>query len=135
MTERMLATVGVRNFGPGIVRTLVERLTGLLSLHSEEPTAGQGADASNKPALPRLFPDLDADQDHVHFEMTPPDGDSLLWLTLRRGIYPQRAAASLRKLADFIEREGTGLFDLVEGREAPMRLAYNQDGDIVVTDG
>src|SRR3954462_15529319 len=74
----------------------------------------------------RLYPDLDADGDYVHFEMTPIKGDSLLWLTLRRGITPQRAAISLRKTADLIDRQEIGLLEVLEGREEPVRLTYNE---------
>src|SRR6187401_3056688 len=50
-----------------------------------------------------VYPELDADGDHVHFEMVPMGGDSILWLTLRRGITSELAATSLRKIADLIE--------------------------------
>ena len=80
----------------------------------------------------RLYPDLDSDGDYVHFEMTPIQGDSLLWLTLRRGITPQRAALSLRKIADLIDREGLGLLNVLEGRDEPLRLSYDEAGDIIV---
>jgi hypothetical protein len=118
-----------------MVRSLVDRVANLFALHSEKQENEAREDAGKKPALPRLFPDLDADSEHIHFEMTPLDGDSMLWLTLRRGITPERAAASLRKIADFIEREGTGVRALIEGREEPLRLAYNENGDIVVSEG
>ena len=32
-----------------------------------------------------IYPEVDADGDHLHFEMVPMSGESLLWLTLRRG--------------------------------------------------
>ena len=35
-----------------------------------------------------LFPEMDADGDHVHFEMVPMGGNSLLWLTVRRETRP-----------------------------------------------
>jgi hypothetical protein len=35
-----------------------------------------------------ISPELDAEGDHVHFEMAPMWGDSLLWVTLRRGTAP-----------------------------------------------
>ena len=82
----------------------------------------------------RLYPDLDSDGDYVHFEMTPSDGDSLLWLTLCRGITPERAAMSLRKIADLIDREGLGLLKVLEGKDEPVRLSYNEAGDIVVAE-
>jgi hypothetical protein len=98
---------------------------------------GASAEQSTKPAeldqsASRLYPDLDSDGEYVHFEMTPIEGDSLLWLTLRRGITPQRAAMSLRKIADLIDREGLGLLNVLEGRDEPIRLSYNKAGDIVV---
>jgi hypothetical protein len=84
------------------------------------------------PNAARLYPDIDTDGEYVHFEMTPTQGDSLLWLTLRRGITPQRAAMSLRKIADLIDREGLGLLGVLEGRDEPLRLSYDEAGDIVV---
>ena len=61
-----------------------------ISLENGQNVTSRGANTSC------LNPDLDADGDYVHFEMTPEEGDSLLWLTLRRGITPQRAAMSLQ---------------------------------------
>ena len=90
--------------------------------------ANQGENTS------RLYPDLNADSDYVHFEMTPMKGDSLLWLTLRRGITPQRAAISLRKIADLIDRHGLGLLEVLEGQDEPVRLTYNEAGDIVIAE-
>jgi hypothetical protein len=89
-----------------------------------------------------LYPELDADGDHVHFEMVPMDGDSLLWLTIRRGTTPELASASLRKIANLIERHGMQLLDLGEGKEGsfsskgelvsgPLRLEYDKNGDLV----
>jgi hypothetical protein len=89
-----------------------------------------------------VYPELDADGDHIHFEMVPMGGDSLLWLTLRRGITPELAATSLRKIADLIDRHGQGLLNLLEGSEGsisaagdivsgPLRLTYDENGDIV----
>jgi hypothetical protein len=90
-----------------------------------------------------LYPELDADGDHVHFEMVPMGGDSLLWLTIRRGISPQLAASSLRKIAGLIERHGSSLLQLVEGSEGsinsegdvvsgPLRLDYDANGDLII---
>ncbi len=98
---------------------------------------GTSAEHSVKPAeleqsATRLYPDLDSDGDNVHFEMTPTQGDSLLWLTLRRGITPQRASLSLRQIADLIDREGLGLLNVLEGRDEPVRLSYDKAGNIVV---
>jgi hypothetical protein len=91
-----------------------------------------GRDADEEQQRRRLYPDLDADDEYVHFEMSPMRGDSLLWLTLRRGITPERASLSLRKIADLIDRHGLGLLKVLEGRDEPLRLGYNDDGDIVV---
>jgi hypothetical protein len=90
-----------------------------------------------------IYPELDADGDHVHFEMVPMSGDSLLWLTVRRGISPPLAASSLRKIADLIDRHGDGLLQLMQGNEGsfsttgdlisgPLRLAYDENGDLVI---
>ena len=100
------------------------------SLHDKgsNNVTNQGDNAS------RLYPDLDADSDYVHFEMTPEEGDSLLWLTLRRGIIPQRAAMSLRKIADLIDQHGLGILEVLEGQVEPVRLAYNEGGNIVIAE-
>jgi hypothetical protein len=90
-----------------------------------------------------LYPEVDADGDHVHFEMVPMSGDSLIWLTIRRGLTPQIAASSLRKLADLIDRNGQELLNLLEGREGsfnskgdvipgPLRLDYDENGDLII---
>jgi hypothetical protein len=90
-----------------------------------------------------LYPELDADGDHVHFEMVPMGGDSILWLTLRRGIRPKLAATSLRKIADLIERHGAEVLQLPEGSEGsigkhgelitgPLRLDYDENGDLII---
>lgn len=90
-----------------------------------------------------IYPELDADGDHVHFEMVRMPGDSLLWLTMRRGTSPELAAASLRKIANLIERHGMNLLNLAEGDEGsvsaggelisgPLRLDYDQNGDLVL---
>jgi hypothetical protein len=90
-----------------------------------------------------LYPELDADGDHVHFEMVPMDGDSILWLTLRRGITPGLAATSLRKLANLIERYGLEVLQLPEGDKGsigkhgelipgPLRLDYDENGDLII---
>ena len=89
-----------------------------------------------------LYPELDGDGDHVHFEMVPMGGDSILWLTVRRGVTPELAATSLRKIADLIERHGVVL-QLPEGGEGsigkhgelitgPLRLDYDQNGDLII---
>jgi hypothetical protein len=90
-----------------------------------------------------VYPELDADGDHVHFEMVPMGGDSLLWLTMRRGITPDLAATSLRKIANLIERHGLELLNLSEGKEGsidaqgdvisgPLRLDYDEHGDLII---
>jgi hypothetical protein len=92
-----------------------------------------------------LYPELDADGDHVHFEMVPMQGDSLLWLTIRRGTPPKLAASSLRKIADLIERHGDRVLTLLQGGEGsfsatgemisgPLRLEYDAHGDLVIPD-
>jgi hypothetical protein len=92
-----------------------------------------------------LYPELDADGDHVHFEMVPMQGDSLLWLTIRRGTSPKLAAGSLRKIADLIERHGDRVLTLSQGGEGsfsatgdmisgPLRLEYDDHGDLVIPD-
>lgn len=89
-----------------------------------------------------IYPEVDADGDHVHFEMVPMGGDSLLWLTIRRGTTPQLAATSLRKIADLIDRHGQKLLNLLEGSEGsmsaegevvsgPLRLQYDENGDLL----
>lgn len=103
------------------------------SKEREQVSEGGDRSASDNNRTSRLYPDLDADGEYVHFEMSPIDGDSLLWLTLRRGITPERAATSLRKIADLIDRHGLALLDVLEGRDEPVRLTYNQAGDIVVS--
>jgi hypothetical protein len=90
-----------------------------------------------------IYPELDADGDHVHFEMVPMGGDSLLWLTIRRGTTPELAASSLRKIANLIDRHGLALLNLTEGNEGsvgskgeltsgPLRLDYDENGDLII---
>jgi hypothetical protein len=90
-----------------------------------------------------IYPELDADGDHVHFEMVPMGGDSILWLTIRRETTPKLAAASLRKIADLIDRHGQALLNLMEGHagsvsatgeiiSGPLRLEYDENGDLVI---
>jgi hypothetical protein len=70
-------------------------------------------------------------------------GDSLLWLTIRRGITPQIAAASLRKIANLLDRHGLEVLNLTEGSEGsvsaagdvisgPLRLDYDENGDLII---
>jgi hypothetical protein len=90
-----------------------------------------------------VYPELDADGDHVHFEMVPMGGDSLLWLTMRRGIPAELAASSLRKIADLLDRHGGQLLNEPRGYEGsmdtsgdvvsgPLRLDYDEHGDLVI---
>jgi len=92
-----------------------------------------------------LYPELDADGDHVHFEMVPMRGDSLLWLTIRRETSAELAAASLRKIADLIDRHGERLLSLLQGKQGsfsaegevvpgPLRLGYDEHGDLIIPD-
>jgi hypothetical protein len=89
-----------------------------------------------------IYPELDADRDHVHFEMVPMSGESLLWLTLRRGIEPKLASHSLRKIANLIDRHGLNILNLAQGKEGsfssqgaliqgPLKLRYDHNGDLV----
>jgi hypothetical protein len=90
-----------------------------------------------------IYPELDADGDHVHFEMVPMGGESLLWLTMRRGVPPELAASSLRKIADLLDRHGGQLLNEPRGYEGsvntvgdvvsgPLRLDYDEHGDLVI---
>jgi hypothetical protein len=90
-----------------------------------------------------LYPEMDADGDHVHFEMVPMEGDSLLWLTVRRETSPQAAAAALRKIADLLDRHGPRVLNLMQGAsgsfasdgglvDGPLRLGYDDNGDLVI---
>ncbi len=90
-----------------------------------------------------VYPEVDADGDHVHFEMVPMGGDSLLWLTIRRGTTPELAATSLRKIADLIDRHGLSLLTMPQGGEGsftsggdivagPLRLEYDEHGDLII---
>ncbi len=90
-----------------------------------------------------LYPELDADGDHIHFEMVPMEGTSQLWITIRRETLPAVAAQSLRKIADLIDRHGDGLFSRRRGQvgsfssegqvvDGPLRLGYDENGDIMV---
>ena len=89
-----------------------------------------------------IYPEMDADGDHVHFEMVPMEGDAILWLTVRRGIAPELAASSLRKIANLIDRHGQSLLNLLEGKEGsfdeagdlvagPLKLDYDEHGDLI----
>ena len=90
-----------------------------------------------------LYPELDADGDHVHFEMVPMEGKSLLWITIRRETSPADAAQSLRKIADLIDRNGDKLLSRRRGDvgsfsregnvvDGPLRLGYDENGDMII---
>jgi hypothetical protein len=90
-----------------------------------------------------LYPEMDADGDHVHFEMVPMGGGSILWLTVRRETPPHVAAASLRKIADLLDRHGQKVLNLAEGAsgtfgsdgnvvDGPLTLTYDENGDLVI---
>ena len=85
-----------------------------------------------------IYPEVDADGDHLHFEMVPMSGESLLWLTMRRGTTPEVASAALRKIADLIDRHGerrlreVGVVEVeVAGElaESPPDLAHHHVAD------
>jgi hypothetical protein len=114
-----------------------------LFLQRPEQHEAQRIPAARDEAGRTVYPELDADGDHVHFEMVPMGGDSLLWLTIRRGTTAQLAASSLRKIADLIDRHGLELLNLAEGREGsfgskgdlisgPLRLDYDENGDLII---
>lgn len=114
-----------------------------VSLERPEPAKAQRLPVTRDDAGRPIYPELDADGDHIHFEMVPMGGDSLLWLTMRRGITPQLAATSLRKIANLLDRHGLQLLNLAEGKagsldstgeviSGPLRLDYDEHGDLVV---
>jgi hypothetical protein len=120
-----------------------ERLGLELSIQRPDTQAVGRIPADKGPGGQVLYPEVDADGDHVHFEMVPMEGDSLLWLTIRRGLTPDLAAASLRKIADLIDRHGEKLLQLLEGNEGsvgssgelvpgPLRLGYDENGDLII---
>ncbi|QEG37478.1 hypothetical protein [Bythopirellula goksoeyrii] len=89
-----------------------------------------------------IYPEMDADGDHVHFEMVPMGGEAILWLTVRRGVTPELASSSLRKIANLIDRHGQDLLNLLEGKEGsfdelgemvagPLKLDYDEHGDLI----
>jgi len=90
-----------------------------------------------------MYPEVDADGDHIHFEMVPMRGKSLLWLTIRRGTTPEAVSAALRKIADLIDRHGDVLLNLLKGNrglfrsdgeiaEGPLNLKYDRNGDLII---
>jgi hypothetical protein len=69
----------------------------------------------------------------------------MLWLTMRRGTTRQLASASLRKIADLIDRHGLRLLNLPEGKagsfnadgevvSGPLTLDYDEKGDLIFPD-
>jgi hypothetical protein len=75
--------------------------------------------------------------------MVPMSGDSLLWLTIRRGTSPELAASSLRKIADLIDLHGARVLTMLQGGEGsfsstsemisgPLRLDYDENGDLII---
>lgn len=116
-----------------------------LEVYLQHPS---GEDAQRIPTGRRedgaaIYPELDGDGDHLHFEMVPMSGESLLWLTIRRGTTPALAASSLRKVASLIDRHGDRLLRLQGGNagsfgnsgeviDGPLRLEYDEHGDIII---
>jgi hypothetical protein len=76
----------------------------------------QHPDALDAERIPRsrgehgevLYPEVDADGDHVRFEMVRMEGDSLLWLTVRRETpltWPRPRSAELPICSTAMARE------------------------------
>ena len=116
-----------------------------LSLQRPDLADMEGLPSSRDDQGEVIYPEVDADGDHVHFEMVPMGGDSLLWLTIRRGTTAELASSSLRKLADLIDRHGERLLNFFEGNQGslssegrivtgPLRLRYNEYGDLIFPD-
>ncbi|BBO33377.1 hypothetical protein PLANPX_2989 [Lacipirellula parvula] len=70
-------------------------------------------------------------------------GDSMLWLTIRRGTSPKQAVSALRKIADLIERHGDRILRLLQGGQGSfsasgevisgaLRLEYDTNGDLII---
>jgi hypothetical protein len=121
-----------------------EKLGLSLSLQRPEKSDLQQIPATRDKEGRVIYPEVDADGDHVHFEMVPMGGESMLWLTMRRGTTPEVASASLRKIADLIDRHGQVL-TMVVGKEGsfdaqgeiisgPLRLDYDENGDLIFPD-
>ena len=134
---------GRRDKGGETSRTEAEGLGLGLFLQRHDPDAIGRIPTTRDISGAQLYPEVDADGDHVHFEMLPMGGDSLLGLTIRRETSPELAASSLRKIADLIERHGNKVLNLLEGHvgsfnaqggvvPGPLRLSYDENGDLVV---
>jgi hypothetical protein len=114
-----------------------------IRLQRPSPQAAERIPETRDPEGRIIYPELDADGDHVHFEMVPMGGDSLLWLTMRRGISADLAASSLRKIADLLDRHGGQLLNEPRGYagsmdtaggvvSGPLRLDYDMHGDLII---
>ena len=88
------------------------------------------------------YAQVDVDNENVHFEMVPAGREFMLWLTIRRGISPQLASASLRKIADLIDHHGQVLLGLLKDKHScpssddepnlgSQRLDYDDKGNLV----
>jgi hypothetical protein len=70
-------------------------------------------------------------------------GDSLLFLTIRRGTSSEITASQFRKIANLIERHRLEMLNLPEGDEGsissqgdvilgPLQLDYDENGDLII---
>jgi hypothetical protein len=88
------------------------------------------------------YAQVDVDNENVHFEMVPAGSEFMLWLIIRRGISPQLASTSLRKIADLIDHHGQLLLGLLKDKQSCLnsdgepnlgsqRLDYDDKGNLV----
>lgn len=88
------------------------------------------------------YAQVDVDTENVHFEMVPVGSKFMLWLTIRRGISPQLAATSLRKIADLIDHDGQVLLGFLNDKQrctnshgepnlGSQRLDFDDKGNLV----